>query len=326
MPQPSIAYAVGRVRAAARKPLGEAQLERLLGASGYDEALRLLGEMGWPDAQGRDVEQLSEGMMEKACSLLRAITPEPEVTDSFLLRHDAQNLKALFKARILGVKPEGLSGCGTLPLDTLRHAVAERVYKPLPQEFAAVMEALEKRAAVEVDPMEIDVRIDQALYTLITQRMKKASSGAARAYFAGKADLANAVAYLRLKAMRTQSRPFADILLPGGTISLRTWREFANRPETFVPAFRKYGTAIQVALTRAQQDNRAIPALEKLADDYLLALFRPSRNDPFSLDALLGFLLAHEREAGAVRLILAGKLNGFPAELIRERLREAYGR
>jgi V/A-type H+-transporting ATPase subunit C len=55
-------------------------------------------------------------------------------------------------------------------------------------------------------------------------------------------------------------------------------------------------------------------------------LFRPLRNEPFAVEVLIGWLLAHEREAGAVRLIMAGKLNGFSQEAIRERLRDAYGR
>ena len=49
------------------------------------------------------------------------------------------------------------------------------------------------------------------------------------------------------------------------------------------------------------------------------------RFDPFSIEVLIGRLLAHEREAAAVRLIMAGKLNDFPVAMIRERLREVYG-
>ena len=326
MPQSSIAYAVGRVRAAARKPLGEAQLERLLSAAGYDEALRLLGEMGWPDPQGLNVEQLSVQMLEQACSRLREITPDPMLTDTFLLRHDAQNLKSLFKARILGVKADGLSDCGTIPLDTLHHAVTEHIYKKLPPAFESVMKALEKSIALEVNPMEIDVRIDQALYGMIEQRLKSSKSQPSKDYFAGKADLYNAIAYLRLNAMQTNDIKFEDILLPGGTINKKGWLEIAVKPEKLASSFRKYGKTIQLRLMKAQQDAKEVPALEKAADDYLLGLFRPMRNDPFSIEVLIGWLLSHEREASAVRLIMAGKLNDFPQELIRERLREAYGR
>ncbi len=326
MPQPSVAYAVGRVRAQARKPLGEAQLERLLTAPDYDEALRLLGEMGWPEPEGRDVQALSVGMLEKACAELRSISPDPNLTDLFLLRHDAQNLKALLKARVLGVEPEALSRCGTIPVDVLRHAVTEHNYKLLPEAFKAAMEALEKRVAIDPDPMEIDVRMDQALYQLIGDRLQKGGSEVARKFFSAKADLQNAVTYLRLQAVGQDELKLADFLLPGGSVNKTDWLKLPTRPESLPRLFAAYGRTVTAALIRAAADPRAIPALEKAADDYLLGLFRPLRNQPFSTDVLIGWLLAHERETAAVRLILAGKLNGFPQELIRERLREAYGR
>lgn len=326
MPQTSIAYAVGRVRAAARKPLGETQLERLLSAATYDDALRLLGEMGWPESRGGDVEQVSVRMLEQACEKLRAISPESELTDSFLLRHDGQNLKALLKARILGVKPEGLSNCGTIPLDVLRHAVTEHNYKKLPPALEEAMNALEKKVALEVDPTRIDVLIDQAVYGLAAERVKGSKSQAAKAFFEGRADLKNAVSFLRMQAMQEKESRFMGFLLPGGAISPKAWQDILKKPETLGKAFAHYGKAIKGAVEKAQADTRQIPALEKAADDYLLKLFRPSRNEPFSIEVLLGWLLAHEREAGAVRLIMAGKLNGFSREQITERLREAYGR
>ncbi len=326
MPQESIAYAVARVRTAARKPLGDSQLERLLSASGYEEALRALSEMGWPGVESDTVEAISVSMLEKACARIREITPEPELTDAFLKRHDAQNLKTLLKARILGAKAGSLSNCGTIPVEALRHAVAERVYGKLPDEFRLAMETLEKRVSLAPDPMEIDVRIDQALYGLIQKRMKHTKSLAAKQYFAGFADLRNVVSFLRLRAMEEAGISFFDLLLPGGAISKGNWEKLADQPEQISRRLSSYGRAVQTAFMKALQDKKAIPSLEKAIDDYLLGLFRPLRNEPFAVEALIGWLLAHERETAAVRLILAGKLNGFPQETIRERLREAYGR
>jgi len=132
MPQPSIAYAIGRVRSLAKKTLAGTQLERLMNASDYDEALHILSEMGWTGLEDKGVDAMSVSLLEKNCKLIREISPEPELTDSFMLRHDAQNLKALFKARILDVTLEALSECGTLPVSLLSHAVAEHFYNRLP--------------------------------------------------------------------------------------------------------------------------------------------------------------------------------------------------
>ena len=131
MPQSSIAYAIGSARAPSRRPLGRSDLERLISASGYEEARRQLADMGYGGGQDEDAGQLSVMALEEACAFLRRITPDPALTDAFLLRYDAQNLKTLLKARILGEEPEGLSFCGTIDADVLRLAVSDRVYKKL---------------------------------------------------------------------------------------------------------------------------------------------------------------------------------------------------
>lgn len=326
MPQPSIAYAVGRVRAQAAKPLGEAQLERLLNAASYQDARHTLAEMGWIGAEEEDITQLSVRMQEAACQKIREITPDPVLTDAFLLRYDAQNLKALLKARILGEQPESVSLCGTIATDILRHAVTERVYNKLPGEFAKAMQTLDKSMALRVNPMEIDARIDQALYLMIGDKLKKSTSKAAHDYFSSKADLQNAVTFLRLSHMKGTGIPLKDLLLPGGSIAQAVWLNLLDKPEKLPRLFAAYGEEVKAAVMAAASDNKVIPSLEKAADDYLLSIFRPYRHEPFAIEVLIGWLLSHERAAGAVRLIMAGKRNGFSREIIRERLREAYGR
>jgi V/A-type H+-transporting ATPase subunit C len=326
MPQPSIAYAVGRVRAASRKPLGEAQLERLIALPGYDETRHALSELGWSGAEDDDIERLSTQMLEKACKFLREVSPDPLLTDTFLLRHDAQNLKALLKARILGTRPEALSRCGTIPIQQLQHAIAERVYTKLPPEFRQAMQALEKSVTLGPDPAIIDVRLDQALYQAIENRMKKTGSPLVKQYFSAIADLQNAAALLRMRAMNRPPEAFLYQLLPGGTVIACEWAKMAGQPDLMPGRFKDYGRNVREALVRSVQNASAIPMFEKARDDYLLDLFKPRRNDAFSIEVLIGNFLAHEREMAAVRLILAGKLNGFSQDTIRERLREAYGR
>ncbi len=42
-------------------------------------------------------------------------------------------------------------------------------------------------------------------------------------------------------------------------------------------------------------------------------------------ERLIGHLLMRQRESAAVRLVMAGKENRFPEDIIRERLRGLYG-
>ena len=325
MPQMSRPYAVARVRAQARRPLSNAQLERLVAAPGYAEARATLTEMGWAVTPEDDVVRLSVRMTEEACARLRALTPQPGLTDAFLLRHDAQNLKALVKARMLGQAPEGLSRCGTMDVEALRHAVADRVYRILPEPLKAAMNELEKRLAASDDARLVDVVIDRGLFLLAKQMVAQSGSAAAVRYFTELADLQNAISWLRLRAMGRPHAEFMDTLLPGGSVTDAQWKALEGRPERLAALLPGLGGAVRTALLAAAADARAIPALEKAMDDRLLTHFRPYRFSPEAPEVLIGDLLAREREAAAVRLVLTGKLNAFPQETIRERLREAYG-
>lgn len=326
MPQPSIAYAVGRIRSLAKQPLAGAQMERLLGAADYQEARHILSDIGWADVEVQGIDAASVALMERTCRLVRALSTDPVLTDSFFLRHDAQNLKLLYKARILDTQPEGLSACGAIPIHDLAHAVAERVYTKLPDAFKKAMNELEKQTALKANPMMIDVRIDQALFQEIADRLKDHPSELARKYFQVKADIVNALTFLRLRDINQAGLRLDNLLVPGGIITPGIWRRIEESPERLPQQFARYGPRLYNAFQKGMTDRKVLPALEKAADDYLLSLFRPYRNEPFAIEVLVGHLLALEREAAAVRLILAGKLNGFEADLIRERLRETYVR
>ena len=72
-------------------------------------------------------------------------------------------------------------------------------------------------------------------------------------------------------------------------------------------------------------DPARLPFLEKTADDYLYHLFAQHRYDADSIEMLLSYLVQKQREATDVRLIMAGKLNGFKPEAVTERVRELHG-
>ena len=69
----------------------------------------------------------------------------------------------------------------------------------------------------------------------------------------------------------------------------------------------------------------SIASLEKARDDYLLSLVKSRRHEVTTIFPIVGYLLARDREAKAVRLILTVKRNGLDDGVIAERLRELYG-
>ena len=107
------------------------------------------------------------------------------MTDCFFLRYDVHNLKVLIKSRHLAHAPEFLSACGSIGVETLKHCVADRTYAMLPKELAEGLKKLEKRIAVEFDPLLVDTMLDQAMYRQIFENLAGKENTAAYRVFSG---------------------------------------------------------------------------------------------------------------------------------------------
>ena len=324
MPQMSLHYAAGRLNMLRRDALDPARLERLLTAASLEEARHALSELGWADADTADWEQLARKRVQEAADTVRELTTDPRVTDCFLLKYDVANLKMLIKARCLGTQAGELSGCGTLPADTLRHAVAAHVYTALPGALRAAMETIEQELLTDTDPLRMDVLLDRAYFTETAARLRGTRCASARAYFSARADMLNAITLLRVRQMGREAGFLMQVLLPGGAVPDGEWQKAFDRPEGIPALLAGYGRQVEQAARDAVQSPARLPALERAMDNALLQLMKGERFQYMNIEYIVSYLLAAEREAAAVRLIMAGKANGFDPDAVRERLRDLY--
>lgn len=325
MPQQSLNYAVGRVGALNRGALQAGHLERLLAARSYEEAQRTLSDIGFTTSDGADFQAAADEHVKKACELIQSVTPDENVTSCFQLRYDIHNLKVLMKSRFLAQKPAFLSTCGTMSVEMLRHAVADHTYHQLPAILAEAMEELEKQLAMKFDPMLIDAALDKAMYREIHFRLRGTKCPTAKKYFRAKADLQNLIMLLRVKSMRQDAKFFEKLYLEGGSVPLARFTKAFDEPDKLAKLLSPYGTKVYTAALQAALDHTRLPGLEKVADDYLYQLFKPFRYEMDKLETLVSYLVRKQREATDVRLIMAGKLNGFSNEAVLERMRELNG-
>lgn len=321
MPQNSIYYALGRISVLSGDALSRVKLDRLLQAQGEDEAKRVLSEIGW--AGGTDIEQAASDHIARACKVVRELAVNEKTLDSFLTRYDVNNLKILLKARSLGLSTDALSACGVIPVETLKHAVSEHNYHALPAPIKEAADALEKQLALSVDPLLIDVRLDQAMYAYILSELPKSDKTAVD-YFTAQIDLVNLITALRVRNMQKPASFFENVFIEGGKISKREFVKKFDVPERLPQLVRRYGLKVFNAAVAAQMSADKLPALERAMDDYLMSLYLPYKKVMDKNERLIGYLLMRQREAAAVKLVMAAKAGGFPQEVIRERLRELY--
>jgi hypothetical protein len=129
------------------------------------DALRILIDDRYgnlPDAGEGDGERMIERELIAMREEIRSISPEPAITDLFLLQSDVMNLKTLIKARLLEQKDIAWQAGGLYDRETLEKAVSEQDYSFLPEDMVKELNALEKRLSVSVEPQYISIALDRA--------------------------------------------------------------------------------------------------------------------------------------------------------------------
>ncbi len=322
MPQDSIYYAIGRISLIEANAINSAKLERLLQANSAPELRRILVEYGWPDS-GND-EQNALEHIQNACKLVLELTTHVEMVNLFLLKSDVTNLKIILKASALNIEPELLSPNGTIEPEKLRLAAEEKRYDILPEELQTAVKEIEDIILQDnIDPMRIDIALDKAYMSYVFNKLPKKQK-LLHKYFTTIADTTNYAMAIRSMYLGKPYEFLKKMLLPGGNISESKWQKAYEEPENLPLLMQVYGGKLYQSAIAAFMDDTKIASFQKEADDKLLELFFPYKSSIDKDERLIGHLLMRDREAQAIRLILAGKENGFSNEIIQERLRELY--
>lgn len=328
MAQDNALYAVARIRCHENGLIGRERMARMI-AGTAEEAMQVLTGAGYGGAAAgegtADVEALIAAELARTYALVREVSPEPALTELFLMQADVHNLKALYKLRLLGGGDAGpaLMQGGAFDPAALARMVREADYEALPAPLAEALRGLDEAFSHEAaDPVRVSAALDGAYF-----RMGYASKNAfAVAYFKAKADFENALALLRLGAMGASEERLAAALMPAGNIPEETFLKTASLPADQLGKALEQGPAGEVlrrAVEAAQQSGPQ--AVERARDNYLIRLAEQGRFDQDTVAPIVGYLLAREQEARCIRLILTAKRNGLPESIITERMRVLYG-
>ena len=327
MAQKSYAYACARVSALSKRLLDDTALKRMAEGS-MGDALRILIDDRYgslPDAGEDDGERMIERELTAMREEVQSLSPEPEITDLFLLQSDVMNLKTFIKARLLDQKDVAWQAGGLFDRERLEKAVAEQDYGFLPEDMAAELDALEKRLSVGVEPQLISIALDRA-YLKHALKATAKDKGFGQ-YFKAKADFDNVLTFLRVRAMGGGRGMLRDVLLVEGGIPLKAFYEGYDL------SAEGFGKIVESSVCRrplaAALDKMygtgSIGEVEKARDNYLMSLIAARRHDAMSLYPVVGYIIAKAREAQNVRLILTVKRNGHHESVISERLVKLYG-
>lgn len=327
----SLINSIARLRVIERGLLTKETVSRLVSAPSFEECLKILRETGWgvsdrTDGETDEIDRAVISELNSAYALTRELMPDKYafVTDVFRMRHDITNVKLLYKLRLLGEQDGGarLDAGGVIDEKTLREGIRKGDYSFLPAKISSALEELDVTTYRGADPQAVSSSIDAA-YIGYAMSVKNAF---VREYFGALADFTNVIAVLRGVG--------EEYLLPGGKYGAAELAAF--REAIPVSGEKALGILKSPLETSALKDAVAagfaehlrtgrIAALEKARDDYLIALASEGRSDIDGVAPIVGYMLAKEREAEVVRLILTVKRSGAGMGVLDERSLRLYG-
>jgi V/A-type H+-transporting ATPase subunit C len=325
----SYPYASARIKALEGRLITKDKISRVIEAKDYDAAMRSLSEIGYgqPAPAGASFEQLISKELSEADALLGAISPSEIFTRIMRTERDFYNLKVLIKLLMQDKPLDSVPlSPGNIPVETLKNALGENSYRDLPDTMTAALHYIDRRFAAAADASIIGLALDRAYAKEVREMLKEMKDPLVTAYFRAFFDLSNFIALMRVRASDYGKETFERVFVKGGEIERSVFsKAFDLADENLLAATltSEYRRAMAGAFAEYQK-TKSLYMLEKARDDYLLALLEKERSDMFGIGPLMGYYIARQREAAAVRLVMTGKLGGISAETVAARMKDLY--
>jgi len=326
------AYASARIRAVEIKLLDTGRFDRMLDASTAEEAFKVLAEAeyGFSGSNTGSVfvyESLLAEEMKKCYSLLLEIAPQIEIIKAFQRHHDYFNVKVLLKAEFSGNEaPSILMDTGTFDKEQMRQIIRERQYGDLtPIMQQAIGETYDVFSRTQ-DPQAIDLLLDKASNHQFATDLREVDSPFLHELVEITMDITNIKMYIRAKSLNKAWDFLKRLLLEGGTIPQKVYFENSDKSiDAFIGELHssKVGDTVYKGW-ELFKTKKNISGLERLLDDYMMRFIREAKMVLMGIEPLVAYLYAKEAEIRNVRIIMTGKINKLPVDMIRERLRLGY--
>jgi V/A-type H+-transporting ATPase subunit C len=131
---------------------------------------------------------------------------------------------------------------------------------------------------------------------------------------------------IRTKRLGRGQEFLQESLLSGGEVAQQIYVDLLGSDWDQIAArfgSTRYKRVVEEGL-RALESEGQLTVLEKLIDDFVMEQVKQAKGISLGSEPVIGYLMAKENEVRNIRIIMVGKLNGVPTDVIRERLRDSY--
>ncbi len=272
-------------------------------------------------------KKVLEKSMARTINTLKESFKNHELINFFTVKNDYHNLKVIVKENIMGSEyNEYFSRLGEVSPSELRKYAEGDLRAKVPDNLKKAYHKAIEMYNITKDPQQVDLVLDKALFEDMAEIAERANDQFLKEYLTALVDLTNIKTLVRLKKINADLRTLDSVLLPGGNLTQEFFEEnFAGSTQDLMEALSSspYYEVVEEGLMEWEASGSP-SAFEKLLDNYLISLARRGLYKPFGSETVIGYMAARENELKILRILLVGKINSIPSDMIRERLRDVY--
>lgn len=314
-------YAVAYMRTLENKMLTQQELDGLLMSEGVASAVKLLTDKGYGrNLSGNEtVDELLKSELEKVWSEAREVCPDGAPLDVILYQNDFHNLKTVLKSvisdtdwRTLILRPS------IADPDEIATAIKSADFSGLPKFMRDVCENAYRIIAKTHDGQMAEVYIDKSCLEQMKIRADKEKSE----FLSSWVDLNILIANMKTAARAVgRNKDFIKgaMAAPESVNTQKLIDAALISKQAVCEAISEMGYPKAAELL-----GESFSAFEMWCDNKKMEYIKKAKLLCFGFEPILAFLIGKEFELQAVRIILSGKQNGVPNEIIKERLRDMY--
>ena len=315
------------LRAREPKLLNAEKAARMLDASSFEEAAKLLTDCGYEDMSALDASGVEKALLEHKAEIFHEIdhlSPDKSIPDLFRLKYDYHNAKTVLKAEATGTNADSLlSAAGRISPAELKLLYHEEKYSAMPGTLGKAMQQAKEILARTANPQLADFALDKAYFEEVSANAKSSGNAFLQGYAKILIDSANLKSVVRTGRMGKGRDFLAEALIEGGSVSTDRLLNSSDK-EAIASLFSHTELEKAAVLGGEALEGGALTAFERACDNAVNTYLGKAKLVSFGSEPLTAYLAAVENEITAVRMILTGHLAGLKSDVIKERLRDFY--
>lgn len=318
-----------RVRTLERNMLTRDRMERMLEARSDEDAIRVLGECGYPeptDAITMDVvSEMLAAERNQVFADLYAYAPDPALIDVFRVKYDYNNAKVLLKSQAVGTNAEYLLvDLGRVPIRVLTEALHTGEMQDLPPMLQLACQQARETLSATRNPQQADFVMDRIYFDDMTQLAAATGSTFLAGYVRINVDVANLRSIVRTLRLGKSVEFLEGVLFSGGNTDRRSILAAISAGTALEDLFQLSALAEAAHAGTAAMHGESLTQFERACDNAIVAYLKTAKYVPFGDAPVVAYLAAKDLELTAIRILMAGRLAGLSTEAIQERLRDSY--